>query len=366
MGRSMNGQKKAALVLADGSVYFGQGLGAEGVRKGELVFNTGMTGYTEALTDPSYAGQILLMTYPMIGNYGIAKEWGESDKVWVDGFCVRQDYGAPRHVLSRYSLDAFLNEGRVGGICGIDTRALTRRIRNSGVMPSCLAVYSHDEPDIQALSAEAKMLDYSKLDFVEKVSGKEAVRYKATKRGKGRHAVLLDCGVKMNIVREMGLRGVDVTCVNAFSTAEQILDLSPEGIIVSNGPGNPALLGKIVDELAKLSDLPMMGICLGHQLIGQMAGAKTYKLKFGHRGGNHPVMDVATGKVTITTQNHGFAVDEKGLPHEWEMTHVNLNDRTCEGLQHKSLPIFSIQYHPEAHPGPRDSADLFDRFARSL
>lgn len=362
----MNEPKKAALVLSDGSVYFGQGLGAESVKEGELVFNTGMTGYTEALTDPSYSGQILLMTYPMIGNYGISRDWGESDRIWVEGFCVRHDYGTPHHIQSRYSLDKFLQDMGVGGISGIDTRAITRKVRNSGVMPAALCVYGNEEPDMQALLAKAKRLDYSKIDFVQKVSGKGVAVFKATRRGRGRHAVLLDCGVKMNIVREMNARGVDVTCVNAFASAESILNHSPEGIIVSNGPGDPALLGKITEEISKLTDFPMMGICLGHQLIGQMAGAKTYKLKFGHRGGNHPVMELESGKVTITTQNHGFAVDEKGLGRDWEMTHVNLNDKTCEGLRHKSLPIFSIQYHPEAHPGPRDSSGLFDKFVKSL
>lgn len=362
----MDGQKKAVLVLADGSAHYGGGLGSESVREGELVFNTAMTGYTEALTDPSYAGQILLMTYPMIGNYGISRDWGESGKIWVEGFCVRQDYGMPVHSQSQMGLSKFLSEHGVGGIAGIDTRALTRRVRDFGVMPSALCVYGNEEPDVQMLVARAKALDYSKIDFVEKASGKETVRFKATRKGRGRHVVLLDCGVKMNIVREMNLRGVDVTCMNAFSTAEEVLDASPEGIIVSNGPGDPARLGKIVGEISKLTDYPMMGICLGHQLIGTMAGAKTYKLKFGHRGGNHPVMELASGKVTITTQNHGFAVDEKGLGKEWEATHVNLNDKTCEGLAHKSLPIFSIQYHPEAHPGPRDSAGLFDKFVKSL
>ncbi len=362
----MNGPKKAVLALSDGSAYFGKGLGAECTKEGELVFNTGMTGYMEALTDPSYAGQILLMTYPMIGNYGISKEWGESAKVHVEGFCVRRDYGTPHHVQSRLNLDGYLQDNGVGCITDVDTRAITRKVRDCGVMPAALCVYSQEEPDVQELVAKAKKLDYSKMDFVEKVSGKEVVKYKATRGGRKRHVVLLDCGVKMSIVRELGARGIDVTSVNAFSSADDVLSFSPDGIVASNGPGDPALLGKICDELGKLLDYPMMGICLGHQLLGQVAGAKTYKLKFGHRGGNHPVMEMESGKVAITTQNHGFAVDEKGLGREWEMTHANLNDRTCEGLRHKSLPIFSIQYHPEAHPGPRDSTDLFDKFVKTL
>ena len=365
----MNKQKRAVLVLSDGSAYFGEGLGAVGSRAGELVFNTSMTGYQEALTDPSYAGQILLMTYPLIGNYGLNKEWVESEKVHVQGFCVREDYGAPHHVKAPTNLDNYLSDNGVGGLSGIDTRALARKIRNHGVMSSALEVFEGKEADISALVAKARSLDYSKLDFVEKVTVGQMKSYIPKSAGKtvGKKIAMLDLGVKGNIVRELVNRNCQVMVFPAFTTAEELKSFGPSGIVVSNGPGDPARLGKIVEQLKILiKDYPTMGICLGHQLMGWVAGSKTYKLKFGHRGGNHPVLDHKMNRVAITTQNHGYAVDEKGLGPDWEITHTNLNDKTNEGIAHKSLPVFSVQYHPEAHPGPRDSMYLFDKFVKNL
>ena len=363
-------QKRAVLVLSDGSAYFGSGLGAPSLRAGELVFNTGMTGYQEALTDPSYAGQILLMTYPLIGNYGLNHEWVESGKVHVEGFCVRQDYGAPHHIKSEHNLDSYLSDNGIGGISGIDTRALTRKIRTHGVMPAALEVFEEKEADISALVEKARATDYSQLDFVEKVStGKMYSSHPSSNAQtiSGKKVALLDCGVKGNIIHELNKRGCEVMVFPAFTKADEIRSFSPNGVVVSNGPGDPARLGSIVAEMKTLmKDYPLMGICLGHQLLGWAAGSKTYKLKFGHRGGNHPVLDKKLGRVAITTQNHGFAVDEAGLGPDWEITHVNLNDKTNEGIAHRSLPIFSVQYHPEAHPGPRDSMYLFDQFVKSL
>lgn len=359
----MDRHKRAVLVLSDGSAYFGLGIGAPSMRSGELVFNTAMTGYVEALTDPSYAGQILLMTYPLIGNYGFNKEWVESGQVHVEGFCVRQDYGAPHHVRAPLNLDAYLQQNGVGGICGLDTRALTRRIREHGVMPAALEVYEEKEADIAALAEKARATDYSRLDFVEKVTCGQMKKY-----GSGSKKIaLLDCGVKGNIIRELNKRGCEVLVFPAFTKAEEIASFGADGVVVSNGPGDPARLDRIVAQTKLLiKDYPLMGICLGHQILGLAAGSKTYKLKFGHRGGNHPVLDRQAGRVAITTQNHGFAVDESGLGPDWEATHENLNDHTNEGIAHKSLPVFSVQYHPEAHPGPRDSMYLFDKFVKSL
>ncbi len=356
-------RKAAVLVLSDGSAYFGEGLGAPSLRTGELVFNTGMTGYQEALTDPSYAGQILLMTYPLIGNYGLNKEWVESDKVHVEGFCVRQDYGQPHHVRAPQNLDSYLAENGIGGISGLDTRALTRKIREHGVMPAALEVYEEKEADITALVEKARATDYSQLDFVEKVTLGQMKKY-----GSGSKKIaLLDCGVKGNIIRELNKRGCEVLVFPAFTKASEIETFGVDGIVVSNGPGDPARLTSIVEQVKILmKDKPLMGICLGHQILGWAAGSKTYKLKFGHRGGNHPVLDLKLNRVAITTQNHGFAVDEKGLGPDWEVTHINLNDNTNEGIAHKSLPVFSVQYHPEAHPGPRDSMFLFDQFVKKL
>ncbi|HIH19069.1 TPA: glutamine-hydrolyzing carbamoyl-phosphate synthase small subunit [Candidatus Micrarchaeota archaeon] len=358
----MLAEKKAVLVLSDGSIFFGKGFGATERRVGEIVFTTNMTGYEESLTDPSYAGQILVSTYPLIGNYGMQPDWCESSQMQVEGYAVRELCSGPRHANSTATLGKRMEDAGIPGIWGIDTRFLVRLIRNSGVMPACLSVCEKQE-DQQELLSMARELDYSKINFVEKVSVGEAKSY-----GKGgKKVVLIDYGVKMGIVRELAKRGLEVVVVPFSTSAEEMLAFSPDGILASNGPGDPALLTKESNELRKLfGKLPIFGICLGNQLLGQAAGAKTYKLKFGHRGGNHPVLDVKAAKVTITTQNHGFAVDEKTLPSEFEVTHRNLIDGTVEGMQHKELPVFAVQYHPEANPGPCDSKYLFDKFVSML
>lgn len=353
-------EKKAVLVLSDGSIFFGKGFGATGRRVGEIVFTTNMTGYEESLTDPSYAGQILVSTYPLIGNYGTSSQWCESNKLQIEGYAVRELCHEPRHYASGASLEKRMDEGGVPGIHGIDTRLLVRTIRNSGVMPACLSVSDRAE-DTQELLELARKLDYSKMNFVEKVSAGKAVSY-----GKGKKVVLIDYGVKMGIVRELEKRGCEIIVVPFNTSAEEMLGYSPAGVLVSNGPGDPSLLVKESMELKKLYHLPLFGICLGNQLLAQSAGAKTFKLKFGHRGGNHPVLGIGENRVHITTQNHGYAIDEKTIPKEFQVTHRNLIDGTVEGMAHSELPIFAVQYHPEANPGPCDSKYLFDKFVKML
>jgi carbamoyl-phosphate synthase small subunit len=353
-------EKKALLVLRDGSSFLGKGFGAETTSLGELVFNTSFCGYQEALTDPSYAGQILTLTYPLIGNYGINEEDFESEKVHVSGFVVREVCSEPSHMKSKETVDEFLKKFDIPGICGVDTRAIVRKIRDFGVMPACLSVYSGKEPDYYELLSKAKELDYSKIDFVEIVASKEKKEYIANGSLK---VVLIDCGVKVSIVKELLKRGISVINVPPRTSAEKILSIEPDGVVISNGPGDPALLTYIAGTIKELMHkLPIFGICLGHQLIAYAIGGKTFKLKFGHRGSNHPVKDLETGRVYITSQNHGYAVDEKTLPKEFVVTHRNWNDFTVEGIKHKELPIFSVQYHPEANPGPLDSKYLFDKF----
>jgi len=351
----------AALVLSDGSYFEGSGFGAEGTFIGELVFNTSMTGYQEALTDPSYAGQILTMTYPLIGNYGINGDDFESTKVHVAGFVVKKACERPYHYKSDRNLSELLLDHGVGGIEGIDTRSIVRKIRTSGVVPSAIYVGSK-KPDLDELRAKAQSLKYSQTDYVAQVS---PTKVKFFGEGKKR-IVLIDCGAKGNIERELVSRGFEVAAVPAYSSAADIAKLNPDGLMVSNGPGDPELLGSIADTIKEFFHIPVFGICLGHQILAKAAGAKTYKLKFGHRGANHPVLDLQLNKVFITTQNHGYAVDLKGLDKGFEQTHVNCNDNTCEGLAHKSKPIFSVQYHPEACPGPQDSKYLFDKFAKAV
>jgi carbamoyl-phosphate synthase small subunit len=358
--------KKAVLVLSDGTIIYGKGLGAKIQKVGELVFNTSMTGYQEALTDPSYAGQILLMTYPLIGNYGINKSYCESNKVWVEGFVVRWAEKNPFHYLSESNLDEYLKKNNVGGIYDIDTRMLTKKIRKFGVMMAAYQVYENEkEKNIDELFELIKKTDYSSINFVKKVSTNKVLSF-----GNGeKKVVLIDYGVKHSIINQLVSRRIKVIVVPFNFTDKQILDYNPDGIVLSNGPGDPALLKEQIEVVKKLfGQCPIMGICLGHQLIGCAAGAKTYKLKFGHRGSNHPVLDKKIQKVFITTQNHGYAVDFTNLKNnkDWELTHINLNDDTVEGIENSNLKIFSVQYHPEAHPGPHDSFYLFDKFVKLI
>ncbi len=351
--------KHAFLVLSDGSAYRGSGFGAEASRAGELVFSTSMTGYQEALTDPSYAGQILLMAYPLIGNYGISRADSESAKIHAEGFAVRESCKEPQHALSEKTLDRFLEDNGVPGISGIDTRALVRKIRDKGVMPACLAAYSGKAPDAEELAEKAKSLDYSGIDFVKEVTCGRAETISPEKYDK--KVVLLDCGAKGSIAKELVSKGVSVTIVPASTPANDILAYEPDGFVISNGPGNPALLSYAINTTRDLlGKLPIFGICLGNQILAHALGGTTYKLPFGHRGANQPVKDLRTGRVFITTQNHGFAV--RDLPAGAEVTHRNCNDGTVEGLAHADLRAFSVQYHPEANPGPYDSRHLFNDF----
>jgi len=354
----MTGAKRAVLVLKDGTVIQGQGFGANAERMGELVFNTSMTGYQEALTDPSYTGQILLMTYPLIGNYGTNETDCESGSIHPEGFVIREMSPDAEHRDSRQTLDAFLKDNGVPGITGIDTRFIVRHIRDSGVMPAIIATSDKDgELDAKKLLQKLEF-DYSSIDFVSKVSARKSEIY--GKGGKKRVA-LIDYGVKMGIVRELVKRGCEVHVLPSSSKAQDIRTLDPDGILLSNGPGDPAILTDAHKAIRELGGhKPIFGICLGHQLLANAFGGDTYKLKFGHRGSNHPVQDLRSRKVSITTQNHGFAVGK--IPEGFELTHINVNDRSVEGMENPGKGIFSVQYHPEASPGPHDSLHLFDRF----
>jgi len=366
----------AKLGLEDGSVFTGRHFGAPGTSAGEVVFNTSMTGYQEILTDPSYKGQIVTMTYPLIGNYGINRQDVESRQPHVAGFVIKEL--APLHSNYRadLSLDEYLKQNNIVGIAGIDTRALTRKIRITGAMRAVLTTEILDDAALVAKArASAQMLG---ADWVQAVKPDAAYDWDTdlgdwttgpVERGDGLHVVALDCGAKTNILRNLAERGVKVTVLPPDTTAEEILRHNPDGLFVSNGPGDPAALDYAVKPLAGAlaKRVPTFGICLGHQLLSRAIGAKTFKLKFGHRGGNQPVKNLDTGRVEITSQNHGFSVDPVTLQaNGGVITHVNLNDGTVEGFRHNDLPAFSVQYHPEASPGPHDATYLFDAFIEMM
>lgn len=357
----MNLAKKAILVLEDGRTFRGTSFGAEGETFGEMVFNTSMSGYQEILTDPSYAGQLVCMTYPLIGNYGVNEEDTESRRPWVEGFVVREASKVASNWRSSESLDSYLKRHKIVGIEKIDTRALVRHIRDKGAMRAAISSVDLDEKSLlEKVLASPEM---NNRELASAVTVTESFDYPATADEKY-HVVAYDFGVKTNSLREFAKFGCKITVVPAETSAEEVLALKPDGIFLSNGPGDPASMQKTVDEIKKLTteNVPMFGICLGHQILGQVFGGETYKLKFGHRGGNQPIMDLTTRKVEITSHNHGFAVDAATLPADVEVTHVNLNDQTVAGLRHKTLPVFSVQYHPESAPGPHDSEYLFTRF----
>lgn len=372
----MTETKPAVLVMADGTVYRGRSLGALGKSSGEIVFNTSITGYQEILTDPSYKGQMVLMTQPHIGNYGLNPEDDESRKVWLEGFIVKEASPVVSSWRGRTSLDTYLCERGVVGIQGIDTRALTKKIREKGAMPGLIV--SGDLNNLGALIEEAAGLAGTEgIDLVAHVTCDEEYQWAegVWELGSGFaaapeekfHVVAVDFGVKRNILRNLVAIGAKVTVVPASAAAEVILAKNPDGVFLSNGPGDPTAVPyayKTVEGL--IGKVPIFGICLGHQMLSLALGATTYKLKFGHHGGNHPVMDLATRKVEITAQNHNYAVDESTLPSGIVMTHRNLNDGTVEGIASVEKRCFSVQYHPEAAPGPHDSTYLFARFAELM
>jgi carbamoyl-phosphate synthase small subunit len=356
--------KKAFLALGDGSIHQGYYFGAEVDAFGEVVFCTSMVGYQEMLTDPSYAGQILVLTYPLIGNYGINEQDLESAKIQVRGLVVREQCLKPSHYMSQKTIHQYLAESSIPGIDGVDTRAIARRLRSAGVM---MGMITSNKTPQQALEELHKVPSYGSIDFVKQVTTQAPYQWQPESSASIYHLVVLDCGLKYNILRILNRLGCSVTAVPCTMSAGEILSLKPDGILLSPGPGNPELLDYIVATVKQLiGKKPIMGICLGNQLIARAFGAITFKLKFGHRGGNHPVRELATGRIHITAQNHGYAVDPDTLRDGLEVTHVNLNDGTVEGLKHKELPIFAIQYHSEASPGPWDNTYLFDKFLEML
>jgi carbamoyl-phosphate synthase small subunit len=357
----LNFSKEAILVLEDGRTFKGASFGAEGETFGEVVFNTSMSGYQEILTDPSYAGQIVCMTYPLIGNYGVNAEDVESRRPWVEGFVVREASRFASNWRATETLDAYLKRNKIVGIEHIDTRALVRHIRDKGAMRSAISTVDMDPESL--LPKVLASLPMENRELASAVTVSDVFDYPAADGAK-HHIVAYDFGVKTNSLREFSKFGCKVTVVPAETPADQVLALKPDGIFLSNGPGDPASMTAVVNEIKKLTEskVPMFGICLGHQILGQVFGGKTYKLKFGHRGGNQPIKNLDTGKIEIASHNHGFAVSRESLPADVEVTHVNLNDDTVAGLRHKKLPIFSVQYHPESAPGPHDSEYLFRQF----
>ncbi len=354
---------RGLIALEDGTVFRGHSFGAPGEISGEVVFNTSITGYQEILTDPSYKGQIVAMTYPLIGNYGVNEEDAESSKPWVEGFIVKECSRITSNWRSQKSLSDYLKENNIIGLEGIDTRALTRHIRISGAMKAVISTRDLNEENLVRKANASPGL--AERDLVKDVISKNS--YDWNKKGKYRVAVL-DCGVKYNILRELSSWNCQAKVFPAKATSQEILSFKPDGLLISNGPGDPAAVPYIVETVKELLDrLPMFGICFGHQILALSLGGKTYKLKFGHHGANHPVKDLKTGKVAITVQNHSFCVDINSLnAQEIEITHINLNDQTLEGIRHKRLPVFSVQFHPEASPGPHDAEYLFGEFVKLM
>jgi len=350
---------KALLVLEDGTVFPGQAFGTTGRAYGEVIFDTAMAGYQEALTDPSSAGQILVFTYPLIGNYGINEIDIESRRIQARGLVVRENCDRPSHWQSKGTLHDYLATQGIPAIAGVDTRALTRRLRSAGVM---MGTITADETSDEALARLRGLPAYGSIDFVRQVSTEKPYDWQEPEVAR-RRIVVVDIGLKYNILRLLRARGCRATAVPCTASAEDILALRPDGVVLSPGPGNPALLDYLVRTVSGLiGKVPIFGICLGQHLVGQAFGASTFKLKFGHRGANHPVKDLLTGRVHITAQNHGYAIDPDGLRNGIEVSHVHLNDGTVEGLWHRSEPIITIQYHSEASPGPLDNVYIFDRF----
>jgi carbamoyl-phosphate synthase small subunit len=377
---------RALLALEDGRIFKGESFGAQGTTVGEICFNTSMTGYQEVLTDPSYRGQIVAMTYPLIGNYGTNALDQESQEPHVRGFVIEELSEVPSSWRSEASLEDYLRKWKIQGVQGIDTRALTRHLRVRGAMKACLTseAISEKEAVERAITGEGVI----GMDYVREVSTSTSYQWDADGRLSAawsvangssdevvrqelppvRHRIVAyDYGIKQNILRRLRQNGFSITVVPATASADEVLAFNPDGVFLSNGPGDPSALPYAYEALRGLiGKKPIFGICLGHQVLGLAVGGKTFKLKFGHRGGNQPVKDLRTGKVAITSQNHGFAVDADSLPKEMEITHVNLNDGTVEGMRHRELPVFSVQYHPEAAPGPHDASYFFSQFAELI
>ena len=343
---------KAKLILENGMIFEGKSFGYLGESVGEVVFTTGMTGYQEVLTDPSYHGQIVTMTYPLIGNYGINLDDMESNKPQVKGFIVREKCNIPNNFRCEMNLDDYLKQNKIVGIEGIDTRALTKILRNNGTMKGIITL------DHSQLSEVKKEIEaFSNKDAVSNVTRDNIYEID----GEGKHVAIIDYGIKNNILNCFKKRGCKITVFPSNVTAEEVLNINPDLVFLSNGPGDPEDLEKEIENIKKIiGKKPIVGICLGHQLLALSLGGSTTKLKFGHRGCNHPVKDLETGRVHITSQNHGYVVNE--VPEDVEITHVNINDGTVEGLKHKTMPVYSVQFHPEASAGPKDSEYIFDRF----
>ncbi len=359
------------ILLEDDSIFMGQSFGYEGESNGsnrshigEIVFNTSMSGYQEILTDPSYSHQIVVMTYPLIGNYGVNQEDLESRKVHLAGFIVREYQANYSNYRSDRPLKDFLIEHKIPAIEEIDTRKLTRHIREKGALRGILAIGDWNQEVLKEKVLESPRMEG--LNLVDHVTTQSQYDYPGNRKSKY-HVVAMDFGIKTNILRMLSDRDCRVTVVPASLSSSDIMTLNPDALFLSNGPGDPAAVDYAVKTISELlGKKPIFGICLGHQILALALGAKTYKLKFGHRGGNHPVQNVDTGRIEITSQNHGFVVDESSLPSDILVSHINLNDHTVEGIRHKNLPVFSVQYHPESSPGPHDSAYLFDQFIEML
>lgn len=353
---------QARLLLEDGTLFSGKSFGADAEMTGEVVFNTGITGYQEVLSDPSYCGQIVTMTYPLIGNYGITRDDFESIRPFVHGFVVRRHEPVPSNWRAEYSVDSLLKEYGIPGISEIDTRMLTRIIRHYGTMKGILTTSNKPVEELK------EMLGDTTIAELRNQVAKTSTPQMFTSPGSKERIVLVDFGAKSGILRELTSRGCDVMVVPHDTTADEIRRLHPDGIQLSNGPGDPKDVAYAVDMVKELlGEYPIFGICLGHQLFALAAGADTEKLKFGHRGGNHPVKELASGRCYITSQNHGYTVNEESVKGtDLEVTHINNNDKTIEGLKHSKFPVFSVQYHPEAAPGPHDSSYLFDQFLEMI
>ena len=373
---------KAFLILADGTVFEGSSIGATGSTIGETVFTTGMTGYLETLTDPSYYGQIVTQTFPLIGNYGVIPEDYESRKSFVRGYVVRELCDQPSNFRCSGPLNDFLKAQGIIGICGIDTRALTKRLRESGVMNGMI-VSGKSAENLRPQELLEKIKNYKITDAVKIVNIKEGEvsplaptslvaplsAGASPRNAPAHHVVLFDFGAKLNIQRELENRGCKVTVVPYNTTADEVIKMAPDGIMLSNGPGDPAENVGVIEEIHKLCDygkIPIFGICLGHQMLALARGCKTSKLKYGHRGGNHPCKDMQTGRVYITSQNHGYAVESDTLPSFAQLSFINVNDNTCEGITYTDIPAFSVQFHPEACGGPHDTNFLFDNFLKLM